>query len=255
MGDGARTIAAIMQPTYLPWIGYFDLVDSADTFVFLDDAQVLKRSWGVRNRALTQNGETFLTVPLSGHKHGEGSAFVDTMIDSAQDWAKTHLATIRHAYAKAPHFAEVFVELETILTADNQTIGALNEAFITTTARRIGIATPFLKSSQLQGIEGRKDERLVSICRAIGADTYLSAVGSAAYIEQDQEGGAFAGTGIDIRYHNFDHPVYPQRQDAFVSHMSIVDLLMNCGYESALQIIRSGRRPMRTPSELRESLA
>lgn len=255
MGGGAGTIAAIMQPTYLPWIGYFDLIDTADRFVFLDDAQVLKRSWGVRNRILAQNGETYLTVPLSGHKHGEGSAFVETRIDPEQPWAKTHLATLHHAYAKAPHFAEVFSNLEQLLLTGHPTIGALNEDFIRATARRIGITTPFLKSSELQAIEGRKDERLLSICRAIGADTYLAAPGSAAYIEQEQEGGAFAGSGIAIRYHHFAHPVYPQRQDGFVSHMSIVDLLMNSGYASALEIIRSGRRPMLTVSELRESVA
>lgn len=254
MSGAGGTIAAIMQPTYLPWIGYFDLIDSVDRFVFLDDAQVLKRSWGVRNRILGQNGEAFLTVPLSGHRHGEDSAFVDTLIDPGQPWARTHLATIRHAYAKAPHFAEIFASLEAWLSAGHATIGALNEDFICTTARRIGITTPFLKSSELEGTEGRKDDRLLSICRAIGADTYLAAPGSAAYIEQEQEGGAFAGSGVEIRYHNFAHPVYPQRQDAFVSHMSVVDLLMNCGYASALEIIRSGRRPALAPSELRESM-
>lgn len=240
-----------MQPTYLPWIGYFDLIDAVDRFVFLDDAQVLKRSWGVRNRILGRNGETYLTVPLAGHKHGEGSAFVDTLIDPAQRLAKTHLATVRHAYAKAPHFADVFEDLEAVLLAGHETIGALNEDFIRTTAHRLGIATPFLKSSQLKGTEGRKDEKLVSICRAIGADTYLSARGSAAYIEQEQEGGAFAGSGIAILYHHFVHPIYPQRGESFASHMSIVDLLMNCGYLSALEIIRSGRREMLTPSELK----
>jgi hypothetical protein len=244
-----------MQPTYLPWIGYFDLIDSVDTFVFLDDVQVLKRSWGVRNRILGQNGETFLTVPLAGHRHGEGSTFIDTRIDAGQQWAKSHLATIRHAYAKAPCFAEVFPGLEAVLLADHATIGALNEDFICTTARRLGVTTKLVKSSQLHGIAGRKDDRLVSICRVIGADAYLSAQGSAAYIEQEQEGGAFAGSGVTIVYHNFEHPVYPQRQDGFVSHMSIVDLLMNCGYAAALEIIRSGRRPMLTPSELRKSAA
>ena len=255
MGDEAPRIAAIMQPTYLPWVGYFDLIDSVDTFVFLDDAQVLKRSWGVRNRILGATGETFLTVPLSGHRHGEGSPFVDTLIDSKQDWARTHLATIRHAYARAPHFNDVFPGLEALLLAGHATIGALNEDFIATTARRIGIATAFLKSSDLEGTEGRKDDRLLSICRTLGAGTYLSARGSAAYIEQEHEGGAFAESGVAIRYHHFVHPIYPQRQGEFASHMSIVDLLMNCGYESALEIIRSGRRPMLAPSELRESMA
>jgi hypothetical protein len=251
--SGERAIvAAIMQPTYLPWIGYFDLIDLSDRFVFLDDAQVLKRSWGVRNRILAQNGETFLTVPLSGHKHGAGSAFADTLIDGEQ-WAPTHLATIRHAYAKAPHFAEVFADLETLIRQDHSTIGALNEEFISVTAHRIGITTPFLKSSQLDGLEGRKDDRLLSICCAIGAATYVAAPGSAAYIEQNQEGGAFAGSGVRILYHNFAHPVYPQRQVGFTSHMSIVDLLMNCGYASALEIIRSGRRPMLTSAEMKDT--
>lgn len=248
-------IAAIMQPTYLPWIGFFDLIDSADQFVFFDDAQVLKRSWGVRNRIVGQNGETFLTVPLSGHSQSEDCTFADTLIDAGHKWRKTHLATIRHAYAKAPHFAEVFANLEALMSGEHATIGALNMEFIRTTSQRIGISTPFLESSKLQGIEGSKDNRLLSICRKIGADTYLSAPGSAAYIEQAQEGGAFAGSGVELRYHNFDHPVYLQRSDAFTSHMSIVDLLMNCGYSSALEIIRSGTRKPLTSFELKETLA
>lgn len=244
-------IAAIMQPTYLPWIGYFDLIDTVDRFVFLDDVQVLKRSWGVRNRILGQHGEAFLTVPLSGHSRDGGSTFVSTSVDPDEKWRNTHLATIRHAYAKAPHFAEVFESLEALMSAGHTTIGELNMHFITTTAASIGIATRFQKSSELDGTEGRKDDRLLSICRAIGADCYLSAKGSAAYIESRHEGGAFAGSGVELRYQHFDHPEYPQLEKGFASHMSIVDLLMNCGYASALEIIRSGRRSMVTSSELK----
>lgn len=242
-------IAAIMQPTYLPWIGYFDMIDQSDMFVFLDDAQVLKRSWGVRNRIIAQNGETFLTVPLSGHKHGEGSAFVDTAVDQTQQWAKKHLATIRHGYAKAPHFADVFAELETILSGDHATIGALNQAFIVATAKRLGIETPFSQSSQMDGIDGRKDDRLLAICRKIGADTYLAAPGSATYIEGD---GAFAGTDVALRYHHYDHPTYEQVGDDFTSHMSIVDLLMNVGYDDGLELIRSGRLRPLTSAEMKD---
>ncbi len=248
-------IAAIMQPTYLPWIGYFDLIDTVDHFVFLDDAQVLKRSWGVRNRILGHNGETFLTVPLSGHSQSEDCTFVNTAVDANPKWKKTHLATIRHAYGKAPHFGDVFPELEVLMAADHATIGALNKAFIRQTAERIGITTAFSDSSQMDGITGRKDARLLSICEAIGADTYLSAQGSAAYIEQDNEGGAFAGSGVGLRYHNFDHPVYPQAGDTFTSHMGIVDLLMNSGYAAALEIIRSGRQPMLTSADMKKVLA
>ena len=248
-------IAAIMQPTYLPWIGYFDLIDAVDEFVFFDDAQVLKRSWGVRNRILGQNGETFLTVPLSGHKHGKGSAFTDTLIDSEQRWGAKHLATIRHAYAKAPFFSEVFASFETLLSVGHKTIGALNEDFIRSTAVHIGITTAFAESSRMSGVDGTKDDRLLSICRNIGASTYAAAPGSAVYIEKEREAGAFAGSGVDLRYHNYDHPVYAQGRDGFTSHMSIIDLLMNCGYNSALEIIRSGRRKMMTSAEMKGQLA
>ena len=114
---------------------------------------------------------------------------------------------------------------------------------------------PLRKSSGLDGVEGRKDDRLVSICKALGANAYLSAPGSAAYIEQDREGGAFAESGIALRYHHFEHPTYPQRREGFISHMSIVDLLMNCGYASALDVIKSGRCPPLSSAQLRESVA
>ena len=243
-------ISAIMQPTFLPWIGYFDLIDRVDCFVFFDDAQVLKRSWGVRNRILGAQGESFLTVPLVGHSQNADCSFASTAIDPAPKWRRSHLSSIRHAYAKAPFFPAVFEVLEQLYAADHVTIGALNMAFIETAARRMGIETPFARSSQLSGVEGRKDHRLLSICEAVGAETYLSAQGSAAYIEQDREGGAFAGSGVSLRYHNFAHPLYPQAGDDFVSHMSIVDMLMHCGFGSTLEIIRSGRRQELTSAQL-----
>ena len=248
-------IAAIMQPTYLPWIGYFDLIDTADTFVFLDDAQVLKRSWGVRNRIAGADKELFLTVPLQGHSQDKACPFNETAIDHTQNWAAKHLASLRHTYAKAPHFEQVFEQLEALFAKEHSTIGALNEDFITATARAIGITTPFAKASQIDGVSGRKDARLVSICSAIGAGTYLSAAGSAAYIESDKEGGAFAGSPTAIRYHNFEHPEYSRAGAPFISHLSVIDLLMHYGYGDALAIIRAGRRPMLTSSDMKEASA
>ncbi len=247
-------IAAIMQPTYLPWIGYFDMIDAVDRFVFLDDAQVLKRSWGVRNRILAQGKETFLSVPLIGHTHGQGSAFSDTLVDPTDKWRRKHLATIQHSYGKCAHFSEVFADLEELMAAGHATIGAINQAFISLTAQRIGIKTPLAQSSQLTGVEGRKDARLLSICGAIGADHYCAAPGSAAYIEAENESGVFAASRVMLSYHNYDHPTYPQSGDTFQSHMSIADLLMNCGYAAALEIIRSGRREMLTSAQMKERM-
>ena len=87
-----------------------------------------------------------------------------------------------------------------------------------------------------------KDERLVNICCAVEATGYLSAKGSSVYIESKSPGGAFHKSGIELYYHHFEHPEYPQIGSSFLSHMSIIDLLMNCGYKHALSIIRSGRR-------------
>lgn len=246
-------IAAIMQPTYLPWMGYFDLIDSVDTFVFLDDVQVIKRSWGVRNRIAGQGDGLFLTVPLSGHKHGEGSPFTTTGIDYGQNWTKSHLSSIRHTYSKAPHFEEVFAKLEAILSIEHASIGSLNQAFIIDTASSMGTDTRFLCASELEEVSGRKDDRLLSICRTIGADRYLSALGSADYIEQSAPGGAFGGSGIDLVYHNFIHPQYVQHSDDFTSHLSIVDLLMNCGYDEGREIIRSGRQMPLSSAQVREA--
>ena len=248
-------IVAIMQPTFLPWIGYFDLIDRVDRFVFFDDAQVLKRSWAVRNRILTQNGESFLTVPLVGHSQNENCSFVNTQIDPAPKWRRTHLASIRHAYAKAPFFQPVFEMVEDWINAEHSTIGSLNMSLIRTIAERIGIDTQFVQSSDLKGVTGAKDARLLSVCRSVGASTYLAAQGSAAYIETDRPGGAFSDSDIALFYHNFDHPIYPQQSDGFTSHMCIIDLLMNCGFASALDIIRSGRREWLTGNELKDIAA
>lgn len=238
------SVIAIIQPTYLPWIGYFDLMDQVYKFVFLDSVNVLKRSWDVRNRIKTSQGELFLTVPLQSDLHRDLRLFSNTRIDYTHNWQKKHLSNIVHAYAKVPFFEEVYHDFEQLIKTKYSTIAELNITIICFIADKIGIKTLFYKSSEISGIEGRKDVRLVNICHALGATKYLSPQGSAAYIEAEQPGGAFPSAGIELYYHNFEHPTYPQQDSFFMSHMSIIDLLMNCGYERALDVIRSGRREM-----------
>ena len=248
-------LCAIMQPTYLPWMGYFDLIDRVDRFVFLDDAKVSKQSWGVRNRIPMHQGELYLTVPLRNYHDHTARAFTNTQIDYHGDWAGKHLKTIAQVYGKAHHFSTVFSDLKALLSTHYDTIGDLNMLLIEHFATRIGIRTEFFRSSALPEAKGQKDERLVAICHAVGAGEYLSPQGSAIYIEKERPGGAIAAAGIVLWYHNFEHPKYPQRGAGFLSHMAIIDLLMNCGYESALEIIRSGRREMLGFMKFRETLA
>lgn len=247
-------IIAIMQPTYLPWIGYFDLMDQVDKFVFLDDVKVSKQSWAVRNRVKTKQGETYITVPLKNYRNHSNRFFSNTEINYNQRWQVKHLKTVVQAYSKAPFFDEIYGDLERVINIKYETIADLNIAIIRLVATKIGIKTNRCRSSEITGIEGRKDDRLVKICLALGADQYLSPQGSAVYIESERPGGAFPGAGIELFYQNFEHPDYPQLSSPFLSHMCVLDLLMNCGYGGALDIIRSGRRKMIPYLEFRKNM-
>ena len=247
------SLIAIMQPTYLPWIGYFDLMDQVDKFVFFDDVNVLKRSWGVRNRVKTAQGEVYLTVPLQSQLKREFRLFSNTCIDYNQNWKRKHLKTIAQAYSNTPFFKDIYKDLESIIDTEYATIADLNISIIRLEAEKMDIRTECCRSSEITGIDGRKDDRLVKISHALGADQYLSAQGSADYIEAVLPGCPFPEAGIELFYHNFEHPEYPQQGSSFLSHMCIVDLLMNCGYKQALNNIRSGRRKMIPYLEFRET--
>jgi hypothetical protein len=241
-----------MQPTYLPWMGYFDLMDQVDKFVFFDDVKVSKQSWGVRNRIKTKQGQAYLTVPLKNYRDHTSRLFSNTGINYDGAWPRKHLKTITQAYSKAPFFKEVFDEFESIFSVSYDTIADLNIAIIQWVAKKIKISTETIRSSIISGIDGHKDVRLTNICRTLGADQYLSPQGSAVYIESERPGGSFPSSGISLFYHNFEHPEYPQAGSPFLSHMCILDLLMNCGYDNALKIIRTGRRDKISCMEYRE---
>jgi hypothetical protein len=238
------SIIAVMQPTYFPWMGYFDLIDQADKFIFFDDVKISKQSWGVRNRIKTKQGSLFLTVPLKNYKDHKNRLFLNTEILYDQPWPKKHLKSISQSYAKALYYDEVIQDIKNLLFTQYTTIADLNINIILFICKKIGIETNVIRASEIDGIHGSKDDRLVAICYALNATSYLSAKGSSEYIEAKSPGGSFHKNGIKLYYHNFDHPQYPQMETSFLSHMSIIDLLMNCGYKNSLSVIRSGRRKM-----------
>lgn len=234
---------AVMQPTYIPWIGYFDLIDQADIFVFYDDVKVSKQSWGVRNRINLAGKEHFLTVPLKNYQNHNDRLFSNTEIAYTTKWNIKHLKTLQQAYSKAPFFECIFNDVRALII-DNVygSIGDLNMAIISHISDKCGIETPFIKSSEIQGLEGTKDKRLVNICKKLNAENYLSTPGSAVYIEAETPGGAFRKNDINLRYHKYISPKYPQLGGQFLNQLSILDLLFNCGYDDALALIKSGRQ-------------
>lgn len=235
-------IAAVMQPTFNPWMGYFDLIDQVDVFVFLDDVQLSKQSWQTRNRIKTQQGELLLSIPLKSNTSLKDRTIHVAQVADHLNWRTKHLKSIQTAYAKAPYFAEVYPVVAAYYQTGSPIVSQFNEGMIRLVSDRIGLSKKFVTSSQLAGIKGEKDERVVQICKAVGTNEYLSPKGSAEYINRKLPGGAFLSNGIMLYYHDYQHPQYPQLYGMFLSHMGILDLLFNVGFADALSWVRSGRK-------------
>lgn len=229
-----RTVA-IMQPTYVPWLGYFDLIDQSDCFVFLDSVQFNKRSWQQRNRIKTPSGELLLTVPVFSRGKRD-QRICEVQIDRTTNFEEQHIKTIECCYGEAPFFKEFMDELAVILRKKHQYLAELSIELINWLREAIGIKTDLIRSSSL-AVQGRKVELLVAICKSVRAERYLSPLGSKAYIE---ENNIFARNNIKLEYQIFEHPIYTQLYGNFIPYLSVIDLLFNEG-ERSLEVIGSGR--------------
>lgn len=239
-------IVSIMQPTYLPWLGYFDLIDQSDVFVFLDVAQLVKQSWHQRNRIKVGHELRWLTVPVK--KSGRRDQSIEeTEITCALDFPRCHIGLIQNSYGRAPYFRQYFPALKSILESAGPSLSTLDQRLIRWMTEVLGLSTEFKNSSALAA-QGKRSERLVEICEEVGATTLLAPIGSAVYMLTEPE--VFARHGITVRFQNYEHPEYRQMSQPFLPYASTIDLLFNEG-ERALDIIRSGRRSNHTMDEAR----
>jgi len=220
------TTVVILQPSYLPWIGYFDQMIKADTFVYYDDVQYDKHGWRNRNRIKGPKDTIWLTVPVR-HKRRSGQMIKDTEIPSNQPWSEKHIRSIKQAYAAAPYTNDYIETLSTALKQPTELLCELCYNTLDFLREELGIDTPIYKSSEL-GIGGEQTSRLLNICKHFGAKTYLTGDSARNYLQTD----LFELEGIDVKWHNYQHPTYEQQHGDFISHLSIVDLLMNLGPES-----------------------
>ena len=228
--------AVIMQPTYLPWMGYFDLMDQADVFVLLDSVQFDKRSWQQRNRIKSPNGELMLTVPVLT-KGQFDQRICEVKVDASAHFYKEHFKSIRLNYAKAKYFKDYSQDLEKILSKSHGLLADMTIEIISWLRNELGIKTELVRSSTLN-VDDVKTGLLVKICQAVGADEYLSPLKSRDYIG---EGELFVKNKIKLLYHQYNHPQYTQLFGEFVSHLGAIDVLFNEGNKS-LSIIHSGRQ-------------
>lgn len=230
-----------MQPTFNPWLGYFDLIDQSDVFVFYDDVQLSKQSWQLRNRIKTSNGELFLSIPFVKNEDWRELLIRDAKTNEKLPWRKKHLKSIENSYRKSTYFDEVFSFIQDTYTPSYESISSFNINFIKSISDKIGINSKFICSSDIKNMKGSKDVRLANICNYLNVSEYLSPQGSADYIEEYSPGGAIVKANINLFYHNYKHPIYHQINGDFIPYMGIVDLLFNLGFSKSLEIIRSGR--------------
>ena len=237
---------AITQPTYLPWLGYFDLIDQVDTFVVLDTVQFEKQSWQQRNRIKTPTGLMWLTVPVA-FRGLLGQKIADVEIREAGFWVK-HVRSIEVNYGRASFFGEYFTQVSSILQdCDSEMLLVdLNLRLLGWFLEVLGIRTPVVRASSL-GQEGKRTELLANICQKLGATQYVSPLGSAVYLLDEMT--AFRDCGVHVSFQNYTHPEYRQLFPPFLSHACVLDLLFNEGTRSA-GIVRSGRGVAFSPEEV-----
>ncbi|MGB9365890.1 MAG: WbqC family protein [Xanthobacteraceae bacterium] len=224
----------ITQSNYLPWRGYFDLLQSADEIVLLDSVQYTRRDWRNRNRIKTAHGLEWLTVSVE--TKGQFSQAIDETRISDPAWAAQHIRTIELAYARAAHFREVSPWLFALLrsVADEPFLSQVNERLLRELCAVLGIrqtirrCTDVIERDALRAMQ--PTERLVAIASALEATRYITGPAARDYLDT----GQFAAAGIDVVWMAYDgYPEYSQLWGGFEPHVSIVDLVLNVGAAEA----------------------
>ncbi len=229
---------AIVQSCYVPWKGYFDLIQSADAFVLYDDVQYTRRDWRNRNRIKTAAGPRWLTIPVNvkGRYH---QRICDVTVSDA-DWSAHHWESIRHAYARAPFFNRYAAELESLYRDCGDTsLSAINEHFLRAICGWLDITTP-IAHSHIFALPDDRQERLIEMCRQLNATRYLSGPSAKTYIDESR----FNDAGIEVVWMDYSgYPEYPQLVAPFVHEVSTLDLLLNTGTDARQYMKSTATQP------------
>jgi WbqC-like protein family len=228
------TTLAILQPGFLPWLGFFDQMIRSDVFVLYDDVQFDKHGWRNRNRIKTANGTAWLTVPMR-HSGRQGQSIREAEIDNSRKWARKLVETVRQAYAGAPHREPYSLQFAQVLAEPGERLLDLDVRFINLISSWLDIRTQVVRSSDL-GIEGSQSGRLIEICRHFGARRYLSGNAAKAYLDTE----LFDKACIEVVWQDYVHPRYRQLHGEFVPYLSALDLVLNMGPESP-KVLRGSR--------------
>ena len=229
---------AIMQVTYLPWIGYFSLIDSVDYFV-LDDVSSKDLAGRIEIVFLVNGKEHNLIVPVV--RTGLDTLIKDALIDQSQKWRKNHIKSLEQAYSKT-QYKDILNQLKQIISDETITrLSDLNMHIINLVVGLLGIKTKLLVSSDFKLSANDRSNRLLDICNSLGCDEYVSPLGSKEYLFEDK----FHENNSEIKlsFIDFNLEAYPQMNgDDFISHLSIFDLLLNMGEDFSAEYIYNVKR-------------
>jgi len=231
------TSCVILQPSYIPWRGYFHQIQKSDIFVFYDDVQYDKRGWRNRNRIKTPDGVKWLSIPV----HSRGAQIEHIPINQIhisweRPWNEEHWRTIDYAYHKAPFYSEYAPVIQEFYTSYPELLADFTIETTIRISQLLHITQPeFLRSSSLS-VEGHKTDRLVRILKLIGADHYVSGPSARDYIEPRQ----FEIAGIELEFMEYNYPEYPQLYPPYDPQVSILDLLFNAGPDAGKFIYEEG---------------
>ncbi|KAA9129741.1 WbqC family protein [Marinihelvus fidelis] len=216
--------AAIIQSSYIPWKGYFDLIKSADVFVIYDVVQFTKNDWRNRNKVITNRRPSWLTIPV---RHSSLEQRINETTVADPRWANKHWKTIAQSYCSSPGFKLYSDQLESLYKelSNERRLTYINETLLRWVFSVLDINTRIVRAEQFD-LPNDRMENLIYICKELGADEYISGPSAQAYFNQE----LFESSGLRLSWFEYgDYPTYSQKSDVFEHHVSILDLLFMTG--------------------------
>lgn len=214
-------IVSIHQPNLFPWLGFFDKMARADTFVLLDNVPFTKGGYQNRVQIKGPSGPFWLTVPVVT-KGRLGQSTLDVEINNTVAWQRTHLGSLRAAYGSAPGFHTLMARLQDIYSLEVAKLVDFTIPGILLLKEMLGIDTPIVRASRL-GVSGSGSQLLCDVVKQLGGTVYLSGPSGREYLDLS----VFERDSIRVEYHSFEAFQYPQRFGAFTAGLSALDYLAN----------------------------
>ena len=225
-------IVSIHQPNFFPWMGFFNKINSSDAFIFLTESRRSKNDkYLTRSLILNNSSQSYLSIPLGAKQ----IKICDLLMPKDRQWRIDMLNVINAAYSSCDFYDEILVDIEKLLMFDCEFFYEFSINIIYFFMKNLNIHTNCFLDKNFNKDFGEASMRLVNLCNEVNAEKYLSGIGAKSYIDED----IFIKDKIDVIYQNYSPQPYGQRSNEFISGLSIIDVLFNCGYDAAEKLIKN----------------